>query len=186
MSIVLIGAGGHAKVILDTAKSINKKIVGFIDDNVEEFFGLTKLYDKDLFQNKNKLSAIIAFGAVKVDEAKRRNDVFSKYKGINFTTLIHRQAIVSTKAKIGKGVVIFPGAIINAGAIIDDNAIINSAAIIEHDATIGKGTHICPGAIVLGGASVAKNSIVGAGAVILPYSEILTPKLIYALTRYPK
>lgn len=175
--IVLIGAGGHASTIIDAACG---KAYAFIDDLVNEFYGLKRISDPE----KGTIS-IISFGAVTPEVLKRRQKVFEEYvkDGVKFATVIHPKAIVSEMAKIGAGSFVAAGAIINASAKIGRNVIINTGAIIEHDVQIGDGAHIAPGAIILGGAKIGKGAMIGAGAVVLPGKEIAEGAMFKSLTR---
>lgn len=172
---VLIGAGGHAKVVLDC---LNGEVAGFVDDKTQEFMALYKLDDI------TDGSAIISFGAVEPKGLQRRQKVFESYhdKGIDFVKAIHSSAIISDETTIGKGTLIGPGAIVNSGAKIGNNVIINSGAIIEHDAVIGDGSHIAPRAVILGGAKIGSCVMVGAGAVVLPNKEVADNEMVKALT----
>lgn len=178
--VVLIGAGGHAKVALE---ALEGKAYGFIDDNTKKFYNLKKLADAAL---TDKYQILIGFGAVNTKGLERRQSVFENYKaqGFRFITACHPSSVVSPDAKIGKGSFIGPRVIVNAGAKIGENAIINSGAIIEHDVEVGDGSHIAPGAILLGNVKVGKTCMVGAGAVMLPSAAIADSFLVKALTRF--
>lgn len=171
--IVLLGAGGHAKVVADC---LSGRILAFSDNKVNEFLGLEKV------EELNVSTAIISFGAVTPEGLERRHGVYNKYKqgGTEFVKAIHESAIISANTKIGLGTMVGPGAIINSGAVIGENVIINSGAIVEHDAIIGAGSHIAPGAIILGAAKIGETSMIGAGAIILPGTELANNSFIKA------
>ena len=176
--IILIGAGGHARTVLDCLGNVAH---GFCDDKTDVFSSLVKL------EPESGSFAIISFGAVEPKGLARRQKVFEEYKakGVIFKSAIHASAIVSGNALIGDGSMIGPGAIVNSGAVIGQNVIINSGAIIEHDVIIGDGSHVAPGAIVLGGAKIGKIAMIGAGAVILPSAEVDDGAMVRSMTRYP-
>ena len=178
--IILIGAGGHAKVVMDC---LDHPAYGFVDYEVEEFFGLKKLAEIT-----GDYSGLISFGAVEPQELERRHRVFLNYKSqqIKFITAIHKTAIIAQDAVIGEGNMIGAGVIINSGVVIGSNLIINSGAIIEHDVVIGDGSHVAPGAIILGTAKIGKTTMIGAGAVILPEAVVPDNSLIKALERFPR
>lgn len=169
--IVLIGAGGHAKVVLDC---LGGKAYGFVDDSVDQFFGLKKLHEI------GDKTAIIGFGAVTTKSLERRHKIFKDYAKL--ATAIHKSAIISKHVEIGEGTMIGPGVIINSGARIGRNVIINSGAVIEHDAVIGDGSHVAPRAVVLGGAKIGECAMIGAGAVVLPGVEVKASALVKALS----
>lgn len=200
--IVLIGAGGHAKVILQILMNLKYNILGFIDEKVDHFINLQKVSDDFLFSSPNlghqlgkqkfetnhhlNKEAVIAFGAINVEGLKRRTCVFQAYrnKQITFPAIVDVTAIVAETVRFDEGVTVSPGVIINANVSLSQAVIINTGVIVEHDVSIGEGSHIAPGAIVLGGARVGMNCMVGAGAVILPYTAVPDNTLVPALTRY--
>lgn len=171
--IVLIGGGGHCKVIIDILKN-NKdyEIVGITDtDNVGgnvldvPIIGgdsiLPSLYHKGI------TNAFVCIGAL--NNICLRDKIYYKLKDIGFSIpkLIHKEAIVSPYAKIGDGTCVMAGAVINPDSIVEENCIINTASVIEHDCVIGRNTHISPRSCILGGCKVGTNSHIGAGGIIL-------------------
>jgi sugar O-acyltransferase (sialic acid O-acetyltransferase NeuD family) len=168
MSYVMIGAGGHAGVVLEIAKLNGLEFVGFVDPKVENFGLLAKLTDGSFTQ------CIMGIGGVKPDQLKQRYNLYLRYKneGASFRNIVSPLAIVSENADLEGGIFINHGAIVQTKAKLGDGVIINSGAIIEHDVVIGEGSHIAPGAIVLGGAQIGRFCMVGAGAVILPGTVI--------------
>lgn len=174
-SIVLIGGGGHARVLIDIIKTSGEyEIVGILDSQLDigtlisgvSILGndnfLAELYSKGI---KN---ACIAIGSIK-DNSKRKM-LYEKVKQIGFSVpyLIHPQAILSKNdTRIFEGVQIMAGAIVQTGCSIGENTIINTGAIIEHDCRVGKHVHICPGAIISGGCFIDEEAFVGTSATII-------------------
>lgn len=171
--IVLIGGGGHSKVVIDIIKSNYEfEIVGITDENfqVKEVCNIPVLGDDSILEelfDKGVEYAFICIGISKNFDL--RNKLYEKIKNIGFKipTLIHRQAIVSPYAKIGQGTCVMAGAIINSYAQIGENSVINTGAIIEHDCIIGDNTFISPGAILGGNVIIKKNSFIGMGSKII-------------------
>ncbi|XOQ58580.1 MAG: Acetyltransferase [Clostridium sp.] len=170
--IVIVGAGGHCKVIVDIIRSINQyEIVGITDKNIKG-----KLLDipilgndsilKELYDSKVNY-AFIGIGGLK--NINIRNEIYNKLKKIGFKlpVLIHKKAIVSTYAKIHEGTCVMAGAIINAGTDIGRNCIINTGSIIEHDCKIGNNTHISPNSAIAGGVNIGFNTHIGIGSSII-------------------
>ncbi len=180
-SCLLIGAGGHARVVYEAA--MNKGIVfdGFIDPKIESFFHLSKVDS-----NKVDDRFFIGIGNANMNGLSHRHSIYLELKnsGGSSFPVISMRSFVSEYAKVGNGTFVSHNVIVQANAKIGENCIINSGAIIEHDVVIGDGCHIAPGAIVLGGAVVGAGSMVGAGAVILPMAEVLPAFLVPSLTRY--
>ena len=171
--IVLVGGGGHCKVIIDIIKSNNEyEIIGVTDEKgignkildvpiVGDDHILLELYSKGV---KN---AFVCIGAI--NNIKIRADIYNKLKtiGFNLPTLIHKEAVVSPYAKVSNGTCIMAGAVINPDSIIGENCIINTGAVIEHDCLIGRNVHISPKSCILGGCKIGSNTHIGAGSTIL-------------------
>lgn len=171
--IVLIGAGGHCKVIIDIIKSTNEyEIVGIIDreQNSDSILNvpiigndskLKKIYDSGIH------NAFICIGAL--NNINLRNVIHNNLEliGFKFPVLIHKNSIVSEFAYIESGTCVMAGAIINAGSYIGKNCIVNTGCIIEHDCKIGNNTHISPNVSIAGGTTVGDNTHVGIGSSII-------------------
>ncbi len=175
--IVLLGAGGHCKVIIDIIESSNKyKIIGIIDKNKnsEKVLGYNVLGDEGLLEiilNKAE-NAVVSLGHVKFMQT--RHYLFQKLVNLKFKlpVLVHKHSVVSQYTKIGFGTCIMAGSVINPAVTIGENCIINTASIIEHDCTIHNNVHVCPKAAILGGVTIESNSFIGAGSYILPNLNI--------------
>ncbi|RXM69159.1 acetyltransferase [Clostridium tetani] len=189
--IVLVGAGGHCKVIIDILKSMQQyEIVGILDNENKSrnLLDVPIIGNDDLLNElylKGVKNAFICIGAL--NNINVRNNIYHNLKKIGFKLpiLIHKNSIVSEYAKLGEGTCVMPGAIINAGSIIKENCIINTGSIIEHDCLISSNCHISPnvtlggqtiieynchigiGSIIIQGVNVGKNVTIGAGAVVV-------------------
>ncbi|MGH4052852.1 MAG: acetyltransferase [Clostridium sp.] len=172
--IVLVGGGGHCKVIIDIIKSVGKyDIIGITDKSyVKEKFVLDipiigddsilkKLYYEGV---KNAFVCVGALGDMRL-----RDKIFNELKsiGFNIPVLIHKDAIVSSYACIAFGTCVMPGAIINPGTCIEENCIVNTGAVIEHDCKLQRNTHISPRVCIAGGVSVGHDTHVGMGSSII-------------------
>lgn len=176
MNLVVIGEGGHSKVIRDLIHSkSDRKIVAILDDKYEELllrngiyvgptssahYLLTKLMDMKL---------IIAIGN---NELRKSIVMKLGLPNESYITLIHDTAVVSSSATIGAGTVIMANTIVSADAIIGDHAIVNSGAIVEHDNHVGDYVHIAPRATLTGAVTVNEGAMVGAGANVIPGKSI--------------
>lgn len=162
--IVLYGASGHCKVIIELLLSSDKfKINSIIDDNenTKNVFNYDVKHSKQ-FEFKHDLNYFISIGNNRV----RKN--IANRLNVNFQVLIHPYSRVSSlEVIIGKGSVIMVGAIINPFVRIGEQCIINSGAIVEHDCKIGDYAHVCPGANLAGGVVVGEGTMIGIGAVVI-------------------
>ena len=179
--LVIIGAGGHGKVIADIAIKCEYENINFVDDNLVDscmgfpIIGTTSNLDN---YDDGNTDFIIAIG-----NNETRKKIAEEYD-INWIKLIHPSAIISTNVEIGTGTVVMANAVINAETVIGNHCIINTGSIVEHDNKIGKFVHISPnvslggnvivddlthvgiGKTVKNNIVIKKNIVIGAGAVV--------------------
>ena len=155
--IVIIGAGGHAKVIADIIlkrkELLNEKnnIVGFLDDGYKnlkynKIFDIPILGDTSLIENleKNKkYNYIIGIGSNEV-----RKKIYSKFPTLNYYTVIHPTAVIGLDVSIGKGTVVMSNVVVNSGTRIGDHCILNTGSIVEHDNIVENYCHLSPNSIL--------------------------------------
>lgn len=192
--IILIGSGGHARVLLDIIIQKNEKIHAVFDiknelDNIFFKYPHIKL-ETELIKNFNprEFSMINGLGIIPGKDFKKREKIFNKFIDLGFTfgSLIHHSAIVSKSTCLLGGINIMAGAVIQPGVKISSNSIINTGAKLDHDCIIGKNVHIAPGAILCGSVKVGDSSFIGAGAIILPGTSVPENKIIPAGSVYKK
>jgi len=172
--LLLIGAGGHCKVILDLLLKYQEyEVVGIIDlkkrlgDNI---FGVKVIgTDADIpkFFKKGIRHCFITIGSVGDPSLRIKMYNIACKSRFVFPNLIHPLAMVSSCASLGTGNYIAPGVIINAGTRIGDNCIINTGSVIEHDCLIGDFVHIASGVILSGDVSVKSNAHLGTGSAVI-------------------
>lgn len=168
--LVILGGGGHARVVLEAARLAGWNVQGFVDDDrlAPLAAGATWLAKLNywLMEAHPSECPIVAVG----DLALRRRII----DGLRSTAgvVVHPSAVVSPAALLEEGVFVGPGAIINPGARIGAHAIVNSGAIIEHDCAIGANVHVAPGAVLGGDVRVGADALVGLGARVLPGRRI--------------
>nr|BFD31179.1 acetyltransferase [Pigmentibacter ruber] len=170
LPVVIIGAGGHAKVVADTLQSMQCEILGYTNAIDEKQLLNLKYLGSDDFimkQNPKSILLVIGFGSVKF--ALERQKTYEKWKalGFNFKTLIHPSASISQYATIGEGTQVLMGSLIQACATIKDNCIINTGASIDHDCFIDNHCHIAPRVSLSGGVTISTNCHIGTGSVVI-------------------
>lgn len=162
--MILYGASGHAKVIIDILESNGQKIDFIVDDNPK----VTELLGYDVRRNTGEYDeAIISIGSCEI-----RKRVVESIKVSKYLTSVHPSAVVSPRATIDEGTVVMQGAIVQSCAKIGKHCILNTGASVDHDCEIGDFVHVAPHATVLGGVKVGDASWIGAGAVIKQYITI--------------
>ncbi|MBO5312809.1 MAG: acetyltransferase [Clostridia bacterium] len=168
--VVIIGAGGHGKVIADIARACGDIVVGFLDDAYDketDFYGTRIIGKTDLYVNyKCDCEFIVAIGSNSI--RKRIADDLS----VNWYTAVHPSAQISKSAEIGEGTTVMPNAVVNADTVIGRHCIINTGAVIEHDCEIGDYTHISPRGVVCGVSKVGKNVWLGAGSIVIHVKSV--------------
>ena len=178
--IIILGAGGHCRSLIDVIEIENRfKIAGIIDNELrigDKVLGYEVIgNDNDLKSLRKKYKyAIIGVGQIKT--AKIRIKLFNLLKSLDFIlpVIISPRAYVSKYAFIDEGSVIMHDVLVNVNVKIGKNCIINTKALIEHDVIIEDNSHISTGAIVNGGTIVKKNAFFGSNAVSKEYIEIDT------------
>ena len=166
--VVIIGAGGHAKVIADIIEKSGDEIVGFLDDNKKKGTTIIKEY-KVLGDFNNRFPLAIANSdyefIIAIGDNKKREEI-SHSPNLKFYTAIHPSAQIGLDAEIQEGTVIMANACINSSAKIERHCIINTGAIIEHDNIIEDFVHISPNVALGGTVKIGKNTHVGIGSTI--------------------
>lgn len=173
MKLVIIGNGGHSKVVQEIAKLINYQIIAILDDQFScEFFTDEIVYGPTILLRElidNDVKVVVAIGNNSI--RKKMTESFHMFPD-QYATLIHPTATISKHATIGYGTVIMPNTVINPSATIGDHCIINSGAIVEHDNRIESFAHISPTATLTGNVSVGEGTQIGASATIIPGIKI--------------
>lgn len=172
-SVLIIGAGGHARSVIDVVEAESKyNIVGLLDsvrEVGEEVFGYAVAgREQDLPELAQRFTCskiIIAVG----DNYQRQaimGRLAAMLPTLALATTVHPSALVSRRAVLGPGCVVMAGAIINAGSEIGDGCIVNTGASIDHDCRLGDYSSIAPGAILGGEVTVSERSAVLLGALV--------------------
>lgn len=170
--VVGLGAGGHAKVVIDTLRLLGcYELVGLLDSNRglhdTNVLGVPVLGDDNLLPRlweQGVRHAFIGLGGSGDTEPRRRVYCVARKCGMTIVKAIHPSAVVAPSAKIGHGPTILANAVVNADACLGDNVTVNTGAIVEHECIIGDHVHIATGARLGGGVYVGSGSHIGLGA----------------------
>ena len=182
--IVVFGAGGHAKVVIDAIALQGKYEVALLADADPSLVGcmvqgylICSEAEGLAALDEGISTAIIAIGG---NAARRRVANLACEKGFRLATVIHPAAVVSHTATIGPGTLVMPGSVINADARVGMNTVINTGAVVEHDSIVGDHVHIAPSTTLCGGVHVGSGVLIGAGATVVPGVTIGMDALIGA------
>jgi len=170
---IVLGAGGHAKVVIDMLETLDYIILGVSDQSFA--IGLSGALDVPLLGNDlvimdmNPADIYLAMGIGSIGNTINRIKIFDKFSAANFIfpALIHSSAVVSSHVCIGDGSQIMAGAVIQTHTSIGKNCIINTNASIDHDCEIANGVHIAPGSVLSGDVHVGNGVHIGTGAKII-------------------
>jgi UDP-perosamine 4-acetyltransferase len=178
MSIIVLCAGGHARVVIEALRSRGITVAALTDADerrVGVMVGGVKIIGSD--QRAMEMPAagtelVIGLG----NRATRNNPglagrraLFDRFTalGYRFPVVTHAASVVASDAALADGAQVLAGAIVQPAASVGRNAIVNTGAIVEHDCRVGDHVHIAPGAILCGGVSIGSETHIGAGAVVL-------------------
>ena len=162
--VVILGIGGHGKVIADIVISSGDQVIGFLDDrdDINEFIGFPVLGRCGQYTEYPDVEFVIGIG-----NAQIRKRLAKCMQGVKWYTAVHPTAYISSiDVSIGKGSVVMPHAVINPGARIGRHCIVNTGAVIEHDNCLGDYVHVAVGAKLCGTVCIGEQSWIGAGAVV--------------------
>lgn len=176
--LIIIGAGGHGRVIADIASKCNYSEILFLDDHAvtnEKVFVVGKT--NDYMQFKKQGEFIIAIGNNLIRE-KIFNQLFEN--DICMATLIHPDAVVGNDVVIASGTVVMAGAVINSGTTIGKGCIINTCSSVDHDCKISDFCHISVGSHLAGTVKVGERTFIGAGATVINNVDICNDCMIGA------
>jgi sugar O-acyltransferase (sialic acid O-acetyltransferase NeuD family) len=179
-SCVVLGGGGHARVLIDciTASGL-AQVSGILDCEREtwgkEICGVPVLGDDSLLGSIEQHeidSFVVGLGATGNNDGRCRLFQAGLAAGLQSLTAIHPAATFSQWADLGRGAQLMAHSIVNAGAALGENVIVNSGAIVEHDCLVGEHAHIATGARLAGSVVVGDGAHVGIGAVVKQNTRI--------------
>jgi UDP-perosamine 4-acetyltransferase len=171
--IIIVGASGHAKVILDILQDLDAvEIVGCTSgdsaDAGKQLLGVPVLGDDRLLPKLYAQGVRAAFVAVGDNRLRRKlmRDVLAA--GFELANAISPRAVVSRRVKLGVGVAVMPGAVLNACSVIGDGSIVNTGATVDHDCRLGPCVHVAPGTNLAGCVTIGEGAFLGTGARVIP------------------
>ena len=172
--IVLVGAGGHAKVIVDCLRFAGWDVIGCtdVDPTPRQCAGVPVIGTDDKLESLRAEGLIHAFCALGGNALRERVGDRLLSLGFEVPAVCAAGALVSSSVVLGAGAAILPGAIINIDSVIGEFAIINTNANVDHDGVIGRAAHIGPGASLAGEVKVGDRTFVATGSAVIPQRRI--------------
>ncbi len=168
--VAVLGAGGHAKVVIATLRAAGGTVAAIFDDDPatwgREVLGIRVVGGLELLA-KHARRAVIAVGS----NAAREN-IASKLPYTEWVTVVHPSAVIAEGVQLGAGTVVFAGAIIQPDAVLGQHVILNTGASIDHDCQIGDFVHLAPGVRLAGDVTVERGAFLGIGSAVIPGRRI--------------
>ncbi|GAB3414969.1 acetyltransferase [Massilia agilis] len=172
--LVLLGGGGHGKVLLALAQAAALPVAGVCDPalaagGIREWFGVPVLGADDALDRLDPGAVSLVNGVGQLPRSSLREQVFAaaRAKGFGFPPLVHPMAWVAPGVVLEEGAQVMAGAIVQPGARLGANTVVNTRASVDHDCAVGAHVHIAPGAVLCGGVHVGDHAFVGAGATLI-------------------
>jgi len=178
IGIIIIGAGGHAKVLVDALLAAGIAPTGLIDADPRRHgatvLGIPVLGGDGMLAGFDRGQVVLVNGIGSTGHPDLRLAVQARLAALGFVfrTVIHPAAIIAAEVTVGDGAQLMAGAVVQTGTRLGAGAIINTRAVVDHDCRIGAHAHIAPGAVLCGDVRVGAASHVGAGATVVQGSTI--------------
>lgn len=174
LPLVLLGAGGHARVLLALVRATGLTLLGVCDPGLQaegrdQWEGLTVLGADNALDRYGPDEVNLLLGVGQLPRSSSRAQLYDLWsgRGYSFPPLIHRVAWASPDVELPDGTQIMAGAVVQPGCVLGRNTIINTRASIDHDCRIGTNVHVAPGAVLCGAVEVGDGAFIGAGAVLI-------------------
>ena len=176
--IVVIGGGGHARVVIGILKKLKTyRIVGYTDLKdcgtlLEVPYLGSDTTLESLAARSRMLNAVLAVGQIGLGHVRAKLWGRLQSFGLQFPLIASPGAIVNEGVSGGEGSVVMDGAVVNVGARLGQGAIVNTNSTVEHDVFLDDWVHVAPGATISGGVTIGQFSMIGAGATVIEGVEI--------------
>ncbi|HVS02853.1 MAG TPA: acetyltransferase [Thermoanaerobaculia bacterium] len=172
--VAVLGAGGHAKVVIATLQAAGLTPTLVLDDDRRTWgrtlLGVAVRGPIESLRDSGCSRAVAALG-----DNRERERVVAQVESrgaVNWVTVVHPAAWVHESVQLGAGTVVFAGAVLQPDAVVGRHAILNTAATVDHDCRLGDCVHLAPGAHLAGNVTVGDGGFVGIGSAVLPGIEI--------------
>ncbi|MEQ8319705.1 MAG: acetyltransferase [Rhodospirillales bacterium] len=171
--LIIIGAGGHAKVVIDALLSMGMSLKGATDQDPsrlgKSILGVDVIGDDGVLDELTTADIRLVLGVGSTEAGPARRKIFDNLKdrGYEFANVVHPSAVIGRDVEIGEGAQIMAGAVIQPGCRIGRGVIVNTGARVDHDCTLGDFVHISPGAVLSGDVTIGDDSHIGCGATVL-------------------
>lgn len=171
--IVILGYGGHARVVLDVLQATGREVAGILAPDLPAgtlWEGIPVLGDDDWTRRPDAMQYDYTLGVGMLPHRSQlRQRLFSllRDRRLSMPPLVHPSAIVASEVVLGEGTQLMAGVIVQPGTVIDENVLLNTRVTVDHHCRIGAHVHVAPGAILCGEVNLADRVFIGAGAILI-------------------
>lgn len=168
--LLIVGAGGHGKVVAEAAESMRVwKEISFLDDQYPEMGKVLNYSVIGMIKDASKFLSEYDSTVVAIGNSDIRLDLIENLSSLGYLLplITHSTAWVSPSASLAAGCVVLANAVVNAEASIGMGCVINTSAVIEHDCHLGNGIHACPNSSLGGGVNVGDHAWIGIGCSVI-------------------
>lgn len=171
--IIIVGAGGHGRILLDTLLAAGLEVFGFVEKQDvlqgSRIMGVKVYPETDMAQRFPSGAVRLVNGIGSVDVPTVRRSVYVRLKafGYDFLSVTHPAAVVAADVVLGEGVQIMAGCVVQTGATLGPNTLVNTKASIDHDCRLAEHVHLAPGVTLSGNVSVGECVHIGTGATVI-------------------
>ncbi len=181
--ILVIGGGGHARVLVSVLKKSAWSVIGYTDARDRgPLLGVPHLGTDEILPGllaKNpELYALLGVGKIDASDTRLRLQHGLEALGLRFAVAVSPHAVVNEEVTLGPGTAVFDGVIVNSGTVSGPCCILNTGCVVEHDCRLGENVHVAPSATVSGGVTIGDNCMIGAGATIIQGATICAGCLV--------
>ncbi len=171
--MILLGGGGHARVLLDSLRLLSVEVLGIVEKDpggvMKRVLGVPVLGPDKVVLDYDPSEVLLVNGLGGAGNTSSRTRLFQSFatRGYSFAGVVHPRAIISSTVLLSEGIQVMAGAVINPGTTVGDNTIINTSASVDHDCRIGAHVHIAPGVTLSGAVVVGDEVHIGTGATVI-------------------
>ena len=168
--VLVLGAGGHAKVVIDSLRAAGRRVAGVLDADAtpRTVAGAKVIGSDDALERLRGEGLEHAFVALGGNALRARLGARLRELGFTLVNAVHPSAVLSPSVALGAGVAVMAGACLNADTRIGDLAIVNTGATVDHDNDLGEACHVAPRCGLAGNVTVGDRAFLGVGCCAIP------------------
>lgn len=168
--VAVLGAGGHAKVVIATLRSAGVPVAMVLDDEPATWGG--SVMGVPVRGAMIEAATLARRAVIAVGSNAARARIAAALPAVEWATAVHPSAVIAEGVRLGPGTVVFAGTVIQPDAVLGVHVIVNTGASIDHDCVIGDCVHLAPGVRLAGDVTVERGAFLGIGSVVIPGRRI--------------